>query len=108
MGKRRWIWDNSLRLISVFYLYTIIAFAIATKEKNLFFIIPVGTILALYPIWTLWFLMRNRDILVKRGILEKYWALYGNLKYKQTASLLYPFLSISRKIMFAGGAILLT
>lgn len=104
---KRWFWSNTIRTVSVIFTYIMIAFAIASLVNGMVFAIAIGSMLAFYPLWTLVFLFYYRMSLINRTVLETYWALYGNLKYKQTTALLYPFLSISRKALFVFGAIYL-
>jgi len=80
--RRRWFWSSTIRTFSVTFLYTIISYAIASKVNEKEFVITVGTLVSLYPLWTLFFLLYYRMSLINRSVLETYWALYGNLKYK--------------------------
>jgi len=105
---KKWTFSNSLRTMSVMFLYTIISFVIATKFESLSFIAIVGSMLALYPIWCTLFLFYYRTSLTNRSTLEKYWALYGSLKFKEGTALMYPFMSNLRKVIFVVGAVVLT
>ena len=106
--QRKWTFSNLIRMTSVIFLYTVIAFTIAIQGADKPFVYTVGSMLILYPIWTAFFLLCNRAQLTNRGFLERYWALFGHLKSKETAALLYPFISCARKIIFVAGAVLLT
>jgi len=106
--QKKWTWSNTLRMISVIFLHTVISFMIATKAEGKPFVITVGVVIAAYPIWTLFYLINYRTSLTNRNNLEKYWALYGNLKFKDIAALYYPIVSCTRKIIFVGGAVVLT
>lgn len=105
--RKRWFWSSTIRTVSVIFLYTMIAFAIASKVNGKDFDITLGTILALYPFWALLFLFYYRMSLINRTVMGTYWALYGNLRYKQTTALLYPFVSVARKAIFVFGAVYL-
>ena len=106
--QKKWTWSNTLRTLSVVFLYTLISFTISTKIESKPFIFTVGSLIAAYPLWSICFLLWNRSSLTERITLEKYWALYGNLKFKETAALFYPLVSCLRKIIFVGGAVILT
>ena len=105
--KKRWIWSYTLRFISVCYIFTLIAFALATLENGVVFTL-IGVIgLAIYPVWTVFFLFYNRSLLSQKDTLEKYWSLYGTLRFKETFAMLYPFVNCARKACYVFGAIYL-
>ena len=106
--QKKWTFSNTLRTLSVVFLQTLICFTIATKIETVPFIAIMGSLLALYPIWCTVFLCYNKPILTNRQILEKYWALYGSLKFKENTALIYPLISNLRKIIFVIGAVILT
>lgn len=107
--KKKWTWSNTLRTLSVLFLYIIISYSIAIKEEGKPFIITIGTVIAAYPIWTILFLIyKGESSLTNKVVMEKYWALYGNLRYKELSSLFYPLISCARKAVFVVGAIMLT
>ena len=98
-----------MRTLSVLFLYIIISYSIAIKEEGKPFIITIGTVIAAYPIWTILFLIyKGESSLTNKVVMEKYWALYGNLRYKELSSLFYPLISCARKAVFVVGAIMLT
>jgi hypothetical protein len=88
-------------------LFTLISYALASKVSERPFNITVGIILGAYPVLTLFLLLGYKDSLIDRSTLERYWSLYGNLKFKNTTALFYPFVSTLRKIMFVFGTIYL-
>jgi len=61
--KKKWVWSYSLRFISVCYIFTLIAFALATLENGPVFALVGGLILGTYPLWTIFFLFYNRSLL---------------------------------------------
>ena len=106
--KKRWVWSYTLRTISVIYLFTLVSYGLASKVNSLPFKITVGVVLAAYPIWTTVFLFYYRDSLIERANLEKYWGLYGNLRFKDQAALLYPLISCTRKWLYVMGTLYLS
>jgi len=58
--KKRWVWSNTLRLISVCFLFTVIAYALASLENGTVFICVGGAVIFLYPAWTVFFFFYYR------------------------------------------------
>ena len=104
-AKKKWICSNTLRVISAVYLFTLISYALASKINSMNFNIAVGSVLGAYPIMAFFLLIWFKDSLFDRTILERYWSLYGNLKFKNTSALFYPLISSLRKVMFVFGSI---
>ena len=105
--EKKWVWSYTIRFISVCYIFTVIAYALASLENGTAFKVIGGITIGLYPLWTVVFLFRNRASLASKEFLEKYWSLYGTLKFKETTGLLYPMVSCIRKGLYVFGAIYL-
>ena len=104
--KKKFIWNNTIRSLSLAYLKTFVAFTIATKAietvstVSSVISIIIGSILIIYPIWTAYFLLKNHKILGKKKIKFKYESLYSELRISKKSALVYPLIYMGRRIIF--------
>ena len=103
--KSKLFYASPLRFGIISYLNTLNSFVVFLnifimqgQFHSLFYVYSFGVLAAIiWPIWTIWFLLKNHDKLEKKSYKDKFQQLYDDVRLEKFSSLLYKSIFIARR-----------
>ena len=93
----RYMIESFLRLFSIFATLMIVEAAKDGKPEIRIVSTVMSIVLVAWPLWTIWFLLKNQERLHESYYKKKFFALYVGIKTTSFQSLLYYGVFIARR-----------